>query len=68
MTPVIDKGEKRLTSISIATYMDDPSDIMNLTVQFGRIPDGPNHVGSATIESVRKELPSVPRTDDTASA
>ena len=37
MTLVIDKAEKRLTSISIVTYLDDPSDIMKLTVQFGRL-------------------------------
>src|SRR5580692_2495212 len=56
MTLVIDKAEKRLTSISIVTYLDDPSDIMKLTVQFGRLPDGPNHVDGATMEGVSKQL------------
>jgi len=56
MILIIDKAEKRLTSISIVTYMDDPSDIMKLTVQFGRLPDGPNHVDSATMEGVSKQL------------
>lgn len=56
MTLIINKDEKRLTSIKIATYMDDPSDIMNLTVQFGRLPDGTNHVSGATIEGVSKQL------------
>jgi hypothetical protein len=56
MTLIIDKAEKRLTSVSIVTYMDDPSDIMKLTVQFGRLPDGPNHVDSATMEGVSKQL------------
>jgi hypothetical protein len=56
MTLVIDKAEKRPASISIVTYLDDPSDIMKLTVQFGRLPDGPNHVDSATMEGVSKQL------------
>jgi hypothetical protein len=56
MTLVIDKAERRLTSISIVTYLDDPNDIMKLTVQFGRLPDGPNHVDSATMEGVSKQL------------
>ena len=56
MTLIVDKAEKRLASISIVTYMDDPSDIMKLTVQFGRLPDGPNHVDNATMEGVSKQL------------
>jgi hypothetical protein len=56
MTLVVDKAEKRLASISIVTYLDDPSDIMKLPVQFGRLPDGPNHVDSATMEGVSKQL------------
>jgi hypothetical protein len=56
MTLVIDKAEKRLASINIVSYLDDPSDIMKLTVQFGRLPDGPNHVDSATMEGVSKQL------------
>ena len=56
MTLIIDKAEKCLASISIVSYMDDPSDIMKLTVQFGRLPDGPNHVDSATMEGVSKQL------------
>ena len=29
---------------------------MNLTVAFGRLPDGTNHVASTTIEGVSKQL------------
>jgi hypothetical protein len=56
MTLVIDKAQKSLASISIASYMDDPSDAVNVSVQFGKIPGGPNHVASETINGVKKEL------------
>jgi hypothetical protein len=56
MTLVIDKAQKSLASISIASYIDDPSDAVNVSVQFGKIPGGPNHVASETINGVKKEL------------
>jgi hypothetical protein len=52
----LDKNQKQLQAISIASYMDDPQDAMNLTVAFGRLPDGTNHVSSTTIEGVSKQL------------
>jgi hypothetical protein len=36
--------------------MDDPSDAMNLTVQFTRLPDGTNHVSNLAIDGVKKQL------------
>jgi hypothetical protein len=56
MTLVIDKAQKSLASISIASYMDDPGDAVNVSVQYGKIPGGPNHVASETINGVKKEL------------
>ncbi len=56
MTLVFDKAQKQLLSIQIASYMDDPSDAMNLTVQFSRLPDGTNHVSSVVIDGVKKQL------------
>jgi hypothetical protein len=56
MTLVIDKAQKSLASISIASYMDGPSDAVNVSVQFDKIPGGPNHVASETINGVKKEL------------
>ncbi len=56
MTLVVEKAEKSPTSISVASYMDDPSDAVNVSVQFGKIPGGPNHVASETINGVKKEL------------
>ena len=56
MTLTINKEEKQLQSIQIASYMDGPSDGMNLTVRFDRLPDGTNHVSSTTVEGVSKQL------------
>jgi hypothetical protein len=56
MTLVFDKTQKELLRIQIASYMDDPKDAMNLTVQFSRLPDGTNHVSSLVIDGVSKQL------------
>jgi len=56
VTLVVDKAQKNLASLSIASYLDDPKDAVNVTVQFSAIPDGPNHVSSETIDGVSKKL------------
>jgi hypothetical protein len=56
MTLVVDKTTKALVSLSIATYLSDPKDAVNVTVQFAAIPGGPNHVASQTINGVSKQL------------
>ena len=56
MTLVFDKTQKELLRIQIASYMDDPKDAMNLTVEFSRLPDGTNHVSNLVIDGVSKQL------------
>jgi hypothetical protein len=56
MTLVFDKTQKELLRVQIASYMDDPKDAMNLTVQFSRLPDGTNHVANLVIDGVSKQL------------
>ncbi len=56
MTIVFDKQQKAILRIQIASYMDDPKDAMNLTVQFDRLPDGTNHVSNLVIDGVSKQL------------
>lgn len=56
VTLTISKEEKQLESIQIASYMDGPTDGMNLTVRFAKLPDGTNHVSSTTVEGVSKQL------------
>jgi len=56
MTLVIDKTQKDLVSLSIASCLDDPKDAVNVSVQFSSIPGGPNHVSAETINGVSKQL------------
>jgi hypothetical protein len=56
MTLVMDKAQKDLVSLSIASYLDDPKDAVNVNVQFSPIPGGPNHVSSETINGVSKQM------------
>lgn len=56
MTLVFDRAQKALLSVKVLSYMDDPKDAMNLTVQFSRLPDGTNHVSNLAIDGVSKQL------------
>lgn len=56
MSLVIDAANKTIASLSIASYLSDPSDAVNVTSQFSAIPGGPNHVASQTINGVSKQL------------
>lgn len=56
MTLTFNKAQKELLQVQIASYMDDPKDAMNLTVQFSKLPNGPNHVSSMVIDGVSKQL------------
>ena len=56
MSIVIDKAQKNISSISISSYLNDPKDAVNVSVQFATMPDGPNHVATETINGVSKQL------------
>src|SRR5271167_2124011 len=56
MTIVFNKTTKKLESLTIATYLDEPSDPLRISVNFASLPDGTSHVSAGTIESVSKQL------------
>ena len=56
MTLVFDRTQKSIVSLSIASYLDDPKDAVTVDAQFSRIPGGPNHVASETINGASKHL------------
>lgn len=56
MTIVMDKAQKNIVGLNIATYLNDPSDAVKVSVQWARVPGGPNHVASETIDGVSKQL------------
>jgi hypothetical protein len=52
MTLVLNKTQKALLQVKIASYMDDPTGVMNLTVTFTSLPDGTNHVSNLVIDGL----------------
>jgi hypothetical protein len=57
MTLVMEKAQMSLVSLSISTYLSDPSDAVNVNVQFTRVPNGgPFHAGTESINGVSKQL------------
>lgn len=56
MTLAINKAAGGLQSLSIATYLSNPSDAVTVNVQFAKIPDGPNHPATQTINGVSKQM------------
>jgi hypothetical protein len=57
MTIVLDKSTMSLVSVTISTYLSDPSDAVNVNVQFTKMPNGgPFHVATETINGVSKQL------------
>jgi hypothetical protein len=56
VTYMFDKPQKRLVGMIISSYLDDPSDAVKLNIQFSSLPDGTNHVSSAVLDGVKKQL------------
>jgi hypothetical protein len=56
VTLVFDKSQKRLLSMNISSYLDDPSDAVKLNVDFADLPDGTNHVAGLVIDGASKHL------------
>jgi 23S rRNA pseudoU1915 N3-methylase RlmH len=56
MTLLFDKERKALVSVTIASYLSDPKDAVNVSVTFAGIPGGPNHIASESIDGVSKQL------------
>ena len=56
MTIAFDKAAKAIQSVQIASYMDSPSDVVKIAVQFAKLADGTNHVATMTVEGVSKQL------------
>lgn len=51
------KGEvKKTEQFQVASYLSDPSDAVTIAVQFAKLPDGTNHVGTIQVNGVSKQL------------
>lgn len=56
VTMAIDPQTKSPVGVQVSSYLSDPSDAVNITANFARLPDGTNHVASTTINGVSKQL------------
>lgn len=51
-----DTTQKKVTGLQVNTYMDDPKDIVTLSVQMGTLPDGTNYVERSILDATAKKL------------
>jgi len=56
MIIAFNKEQHAISSITLASYLNDPKDAVNVNVSFSSIPGGPNHIDSETINGVSKQL------------
>jgi hypothetical protein len=56
MTISFDPEAKKISSVNVNTYMDDPKDIVTLAVSFASLPDGTNYVQQSVLDATAKQL------------
>ena len=56
MTMTISEQTHSPVSTQINSYLNDPSDVVTISAQYAQLPDGTNHVSTATINGVSKQL------------
>ncbi len=56
MTMTINEQTHSPASVQVNSYLNDPKDAVTISAQFGQLPDGTNHVTTATINGVSKQL------------
>jgi hypothetical protein len=56
MTLVFSEGQKMIQTLQIATYLSDAKDAVTIAVQFAQLPAGVNHVTTAQINGVSKQM------------
>jgi hypothetical protein len=56
MTLVFNPQEKAVEALNVSTYLNDPSDVVTMSVQFAKLPNGINHVATTQINGVSKQM------------
>jgi hypothetical protein len=56
MTLTFDTAAKKITALSINTYMGQEKDAVKLQVQMGSLPDGTNYVQQTVLDATAKQL------------
>jgi hypothetical protein len=56
MTISYDPAAKKITSLNVNSYMDDPKDTVTLAVTFASLPDGTNYVQQSVLSASQNQL------------
>src|SRR5215469_12814734 len=56
VTLIFNRQANAIQSLNIATYLNDPKDVVNIGAQYGQLTDGTNHVATNQTKGERKEL------------
>lgn len=56
MTLSFNAATKKVSSLKVNTYMDDPKDVVTLAVQMASLPDGPNYVQQSVLDATAKQI------------
>ena len=56
MTLSFDTAAKKISTVNVNTYLDNPKDAVTLAVQFASLPDGTNYVQQTVLNATAKNL------------
>jgi hypothetical protein len=56
MTIAFNTEAKKIASVNVNSYLDDPKDVVTLAVQFASLPDGTNYVQKTVLDATAKKL------------
>jgi len=56
MTLSFNSATKKITAVNVSTWMDDPKDVVSLTVQFANLPDSTNYVQQTVLDATAKKV------------
>jgi hypothetical protein len=56
MTLGFDSGSRKISSINVNTYMDNPQDAVTLAVQMASLPDGTNYAQQTVLNATAKQI------------
>jgi hypothetical protein len=56
MTLVFSEDQKAIQALQVSTYLTDPKDAVTINVKFAKLPAGVNHVVSAQVKGVSKQM------------
>ncbi len=56
MTISFDAATKKISTVKVNTYLDDPKEVVTLAVQFASLPDNTNYVQQTVLNATAKSL------------